>query len=205
MIPCSYSYSRRGHSIRDWLYPSIRIFYYFMNLFYGRRARRAAHVAPPSPSRRGGEIRRPSPPPARSPRAPARPSAAASPPLVVGCRTPRPTTAGRYTATGSPWLRTACPTGCSGSPNVETISPRQKKPTTFTGSSPTFARPWGTIAGMTARSPARHAAALVAEAGLGLARDDVEDLLGAVGVGGRWSPGCDLEVDDGGVRRPRSG
>jgi hypothetical protein len=37
MIPCPCSYSRGGHSIGYWLYPSIRIFYNFMNFFYGRR------------------------------------------------------------------------------------------------------------------------------------------------------------------------
>ena len=42
-------------------------------------------------------------------------------------------------------------------------------------------------------------AALVADMGLALARDDVEDLLGAVGVGGQVVAGLDLEVDDGGV------
>ena len=77
----------------------------------------------------------------------------------------------------------------------------QKNPTTLSVSSPVLAMPCGTIDGMTARSPARTLAALVAAVGLALARDDVEDLLGAVGVGGEVLAGLDLEVDDGRVLR----
>jgi hypothetical protein len=64
-----------------------------------------------------------------------------------------------------------------------------KKPTTLSVSSPiTFVTPCGTIAGITARSPACMR--------LALAGDDVEDLLLAVRVGGEPVAGSDLEVDD---------
>src|SRR5215208_7067181 len=55
---------------------------------------------------------------------------------------------------GAPWLRTAAPNGCTGSLNVVMISDSEKKPTTLTVSVPTLTTPCGTIAGMTARSPA---------------------------------------------------
>src|SRR5215216_4843525 len=55
---------------------------------------------------------------------------------------------------GAPWLRTVVPKGCTDSLNVEMISDSEKKPTTLTVSLPTLTTPCGTIAGMTARSPA---------------------------------------------------
>src|SRR5688500_3561067 len=55
---------------------------------------------------------------------------------------------------GAPWLRTAAPNGSTGSLNVEMTSDSEKKPTTLTVSVPTLTTPCGTIAGMTAMSPA---------------------------------------------------
>ena len=70
-------------------------------------------------------------------------------------RAPRRSGCARLAATAAPISRSACPIGCSGSTNSETISLSQKKPTTFKVSSPVLAMPWGASAGMTARSPAR--------------------------------------------------
>ena len=77
----------------------------------------------------------------------------------------------------------ASPSGCSVSSKVEVTTASQKNPTTFTGSSPVLTRPCGDHRGDHGEVAGAHAAALVADLGLGLAGDDVEDLLGAVGVG----------------------
>jgi hypothetical protein len=57
--------------------------------------------------------------------------------------------------------------------------------------------PCGTIAGITREVAGCHDPALATDLGLGLARDDIEDLLPAVSVPGEVLAGPDLEVDDG--------